>query len=216
MTTSHYIVYMSPDKQVALAAMQRGYIDQLMPWINDPVSTQGILLGPPVTYESEVSWYESLGKHSDSQAVFAILARASVEDEFRYVGHTGLHRVTYPDARATSGTFIGDPNARGKGVGKQAKMLLLHHAFQRMQLRKVSSEVKAFNAPSVGHLVACGYSIIGVRKQQIAHEGGFVDEVLLEVFRNEFIPLWDAYQETTTVPSLTVAQKRGIRKYLRR
>lgn len=213
-TTTHYVVYESPSKCVALAAMQRQYIDSLMPWVNNVETMRGVLLVPPVLYEREIAWYESLAKSKGSQTVFAILIRDSPDGEYRYVGHTGLHTITFPDARATSGTLIGDPAARGKGVGKHAKMLLLHHAFEYEHLRKVSSEVKAFNAASLGHLVACGYSIIGVRKAHIAYRGSFVDEILLEVHREAFLPLWESYQKTKEIPVLSEAQKAEVQKVL--
>ncbi len=211
MEFQHYIVYTSPNGLVALAAMQRPYVDLVTPWMNDPEATAGIILNPPVRLESEVEWYEKIGK--DSDIIFAILSRKETSEKFQYVGHTGLHRVTWPDARATSGTFIGDPEARGRGVGKEAKMLLLHHAFRVVGLRKVTSEVKAFNLASVGHLVACGYTIVGFRKEQHSYNGGFVAEILLEVHRRDFEPLWDSYQETKKAPKLTEEQKAEIKKF---
>lgn len=210
MEFQHYIVYTSPNGLVALAAMQRPYVDLVTPWMNDPEATAGIILNPPVRLESEVEWYEKIGK--DSDIIFAILSRKETSEKFQYVGHTGLHRVTWPDARATSGTFIGDPEARGRGVGKEAKMLLLNHAFRVVGLRKVTSEVKAFNLASVGHLVACGYSIVGCRKEQHFSNGAYVDEILLEVHRGDFEPLWDIYQETQKAPKLTEEQKAEIKK----
>lgn len=210
MEFNHYIVYTSPSGLVALAAMQRPYVDLVTPWMNDPKATAGIILNPPVTLESEIEWYESTGKGND--ILFAILARKETSEEFKYVGQTGLHRVTWPDARATTGTFIGDPESRGRGVGKEAKMLLLNHAYRVVGLRKVNSEVKAFNFASVGHLVACGYDVVGCRKEQHFHNGGFVDEILLEVHRRNFEPLWEQYQQTKEVPKLTDEQKAKIQQ----
>lgn len=210
MGTKHYVVYTSPNRLVALGAMKREYIELLMPWLNDPVVTAGVMLTPPVRLEDELAWYDRLGERRDE--IFAILSRTSVEDEFEYVGHTGLHRITWPEARATTGTIIGHPGARGRGVGKEAKMLLLHHAFQRVGLRKVMSEVKAFNLPSIGHLVACGYEVVGVRKKHDFHEGRFVDQVLLEVHREAFELLWRDYRDSKRAPSLTKKQRARIQK----
>ena len=210
MEFNHYIVYISPNGLVALAAMQRPYIDLVTPWLNDPEVTGGILLSPPVTLESEIAWYEGLGK--ENNIIFAILARKDTSEQFEYAGHTGLHRVTWPDARASTGTFIGKSEARGRGVGKEAKMLLLNHAFRVVGLRKVNSEVKAFNLASVGHLVACGYGVVGCRKEQHFHNGGFVNEILLEVHRRDFEPLWEQYQQTKEICKLTDEQKAKIQK----
>ena len=210
MEFNHYIVYTSPNGLVALAAMQRPYIDLVTLWLNNPEATAGIILSPPVTLESEIAWYERI--HKESNIIFAILARKDTSEQFKYAGHTALNRITWPDARASTGTFIGDPEARGRGVGKEAKMLLLNHAFRMVGLRKITSEVKAFNLASVGHLVACGYGVVGCRKEQHFHNGGFVDEILLEVHRRDFEPLWEQYQQTKEVPKLTDEQKAEIQK----
>ena len=206
----HYIIYQG--LLIALAAMQRGYIETLMPWINDPKATAGVLVNAPVTYEKEISWYESIDERSGTDIIFALLVRDTEDGEWRYVGHTGLHHITWPDGSASTGTFIGDSSVHGKGYGTEAKLWLLHHGFHTCGLRKVTSEVKAFNGNSYGHLLRCGYQVIGRRKNQHFHDGGYVDEILFEVFREDFDPIWNAYRESGELPALTDEQRALIKK----
>ncbi len=205
----HYIVYSGTS--VALAAMQKEYIRSLMPWINNPMTTAGVLLSPPVTYESELKWYDSMQIGGDN-IVFAILARDMVESAWRYIGHTGLHHITFPEARAESGTIIGDSSVHGKGYGTEAKLMLLHHAFYVEGLRKVYSQVKAFNGSSIGHLLKCGYKITGIRRQHYFHQGNYVDDVQLEIFKEDFDSIWNQYKEYGVLPPLTRKQKTKIKK----
>lgn len=206
---NHYIVHQG--SRVALAAMKKEYIDILMPWINNPTTTAGVLITPPITYEAELAWFEGLPKRTATDVVFAILFREN--ETWRYVGHTGLHRITWPVGRASSGSLIGDASVHGQGCGTEAKLLLLYHAFFVLGLRKVTSEVKAFNGNSLGHLLRSGYQVIGCRKEQHFHEGGPVDEILLEVFRDEFEPIWQHYKHTTELPKLTDEQRAVINKH---
>lgn len=205
----HYIVYKG--RQIAFAAMQKGYLPALMPWINDPKATAGVLTTPPIMLEAEEEWIARLAKGSASDVVFAILAR---EDEgWRYIGHTGLHKITWPAATASSGTFIGDTSTHQKGYGTEAKLWLLYHAFRVLGLRKVTSEVKDFNGNSFGHLLRCGYGVVGVRKKQHFYDGAYVDEIVFEIFREDFEPRWKDYQETGELPKLTDEQRALIQKY---
>ena len=66
----------------------------------------------------------------------------------------------------------------------------------------------------MGHLVKCGYTLCGRHKAEDFHEGTFVDEILLEVFRNEWEPVWQAYQTTGKLPRLTEEQRALIEKKL--
>jgi len=185
-----------------------------MPWINNPETTAGVLINPPVRHEDEIDWYESL-KDDKSQRIFAILIRDLIDSDWRYVGHTGLHRITWPAGTVVTGTLIGDASVHGKGYGTEAKFLLLYHAFYVEGLRKVLSEVKAFNGNSFGHLLKCGYQVIGRRKQHHPYLGGYVDEILFEIFKEDFEPLWNAYINSgRELPQLTKEQKKQMRKLI--
>jgi RimJ/RimL family protein N-acetyltransferase len=201
-------------KLVALAAMQRAYIDLLIPWVNNLEATAGVMIEPPIVLETETAWYENL-KSEHRQKVFAILIRENEHSEWRYVGHTGLHRITWPEGYAVSGSFIGDTQTHAKGYGTEAKLFLLHHAFYVLGLRKVLSEAKAFNGNSIGHLLKTGYRIIGRRKEHHFHNGTYVDDVLLEVFKRDFDPIWDAYKTKGLLPSLTKNQRKELQKIVR-
>lgn len=211
---THYLIYVG--RHVALAVMQREYIEtHLMPWINSPTATAGVLINPPVRLEDEIAWYEEIAKDK-SQRIFAILVRDTLESDWRYVGHTGLHRITWPNGTASTGTFIGDETVHGKGYGSEAKVLLLRHAFRFAGLRKITSEVKAFNDNSFGHLLKCGYKIIGVRKNHHFYQGDYVDEILFEVFNEDFEPVWKHYEETGTVPKLTTEQLETMKSLMKK
>ena len=207
----HYIVYSG--KHVALAGMQKEYIRLVMPWLNNPVTTAGVVLTPPITYEDELEWYESI-RANRSQRIFAILVRDGVDSEWRYVGHTGLHNITWPDARASSGTIIGDEGVHGKGYGTEAKLFLLYHAFYVEGIRKITSELKAFNGHSLGHLLKTGYKVVGISKSHHFHEGVYVDEIMVEIFKEDFDPIWKRYKENAELPSLSVQQKKLMKKIM--
>lgn len=211
--SEHYIAY--EGKNVALAAMKREYIPIFMEHANDLTVTEGILMRPPFTLEEEYAWYDSLAKRRDTDTIFAILHRKQADgadSSWQYIGHTGLHKITWPDAFATTGTVIWDKSLHSQGCGTEAKLLLLYHAFMVKGLRKISSEVKSFNASSWGHLLKCGYKEIGRRKAHHLHEGTFVDCILFEIFQKDFEGVWQKYKKTGKLPTLTEDQRAYLEK----
>lgn len=213
----YYVVYQGL-LNVSAGAMQNGYIKLAMPGLNDLEVTRGVILRPPVTLEFESAWYADMaqGKGGKNNVIFAILLHERDESGkitgYRYIGHMGLHDITWPVGLATSGSIIVDKTCFGKGYGTEAKLLLLRHAFFHLGLRKVCSAVKVFNSNSWGHLLACGYRQVGRRREQHFSDGKFVDDVLLEVFRNDWEPIWEKYVATKQLPRLTDEQRALLQK----
>ena len=208
----HFIVHHGL-LHVSLGAMQREYIPLFMPGVNDPVVSRGTTLRPPITIEREYVWHDS---DKGGDIIFAILLHERNKEDniigYRYIGHTGLHNITYPDGHATSGTIIADKSCFGKGYGTEAKLLLLYEAFRNRGLRKVCSHVKAFNSNSWGHLLACGFREVGRRKAHHFYDGGFIDDIGLEIFRDDWEPLWVLYREKQILPKLAECQRELLRK----
>jgi len=209
---THYIAYKGK-VGVSLAAMNRDYLPLLMQNANNLEVTQGVLLRPPVTIEMEEEWFNRIAKKSDTDHVFAILLHEPPIDgvtQYRYIGHCGLHRISWPDGTAKTGSIILEKGLHGKGYGTEAKLLLLYHAFFVKGLRKVCSEVKAFNGNSWGHLLKAGYEQVGRRIRQHFHQGMYVDEILFDVFREDFEVIWLKYEQTSELPKLSSEQKERL------
>jgi RimJ/RimL family protein N-acetyltransferase len=198
----------------SLGIMQKEYIPLYIPWVNRRIGIEGTLQRPPYMLEHGDEFVKRVSEGKGTNETFAILRHEEGVEKpsYRYVGHTGLYRMEWPQGRATTGSMIVMPDSRGKGCGTEAKLQLLYHGFYVVGLRKISSRVKAFNAASMGHLLKCGYQVIGREPKHEFHEGEFIDEVLFCVFREQFEPIWAEYKETKTLPKLTPEQRDLITK----
>ncbi len=212
--TDHYIAY-AGKVAVSLGAIKKEYVPLMMRHINDPTVTAGVLMRPPITLEAEQAWFEENSKRNELNQVFAVLCKGkeeTPEPSYMFLGVMGLHKITWPDGVGTTGSILYQKELHGKGYGTEAKLLLLYHAFYIKGLRKVSSEVKAFNGNSWGHLLKCGYREVGRKKRHHFHLGGYVDDVLFEVFREDFEPIWEAYQQTGVLPKMAPEMRVSIDK----
>lgn len=198
----HYIAY--EGNAVALAALQDDYVPFIARAINRRVGLEGTMQRGPYDPALGKEWIERLRRSRGTDEVFAVLKK--VDGNWIYSGNTGIHAITWPNGTGTTGSMIFDQEHRGAGEGTEAKLLLLYHAFRVLGLRKIRSTVKAFNAPSLGHLLKCGYQIVGRYRQECFHEGSYVDEILLEVFPEDWEPIWSAYQDGN-LPRLSDEQR---------
>jgi RimJ/RimL family protein N-acetyltransferase len=159
-------------------------------FINDPQVTVHLKTFLPIPEGGEREYVSSLSKQNSKDIILAIV----VDDTF--IGTMGIHGINYRNGTATTGALIGKKEFWGKGYGSEAKMLLLEYAFNTLNLRKVYSNVFSFNERSINYSLRCGYKVEGRLKADHYAMGQYWDKVQLSVFREDFLPLWEAFAET--------------------
>ena len=174
-------------KKVILRPPDKKDIPLLAKWINDPEIRCFINNFLPTTEGAERVWLEGLDKKPPTDIVLII------EVAGKAIGSMGLHRINMKDRVATTGAIIGEKEYWGKGYGTDAKMILLDYAFNTLNLRKVMSSVKAFNRRSLSYSLHCGYCVEGRLRRQHFVDGKYYDEIMLGVFRHEWLPYWQKY-----------------------
>lgn len=166
------------------------HLNDCVHWLNDSELTKFLLVGRYPQYaESEKEWFNNTINQIQTKISLAIHRK----DNHAFIGIMSLEKINYIHRTATTGSFIGNENDRGKGYGHDAKMVLLNYAFNRLNLRKINASAIAFNERSIKFNQGCGYKIEGVLKQQAFVDGQYYDEVLLAVFADDFKPLWEEY-----------------------
>jgi len=169
-------------------------LETCLRWINDPEVNQFLAAYLPVSETQEAEWFDNLAKRPND-IVFGIELR----ENGRFIGVMGLHRINWKDRVATTGAIIGEKDCWGKGYGTDAKMILLDYAFNTLNLRKVCSSVIAFNRRSLRYSLHCGYRREGRLRRQMFRRGRYWDEILLGLFREDWLPIWEKYQKTGKV-----------------
>lgn len=163
-------------------------IDQALVWINDEEIRKFISAFQPVSHSEEEEWFDSIGKKKDS-IHFAIEA-----PDGTFIGVISLHRINWQSRTAVTGALIGEKQYQGKGYGTDAKMALLKYAFCELNLRKISSHALEYNARSISYSKKCGYKIEGILKKHIFKGGKYWNEVILSVYKKDWLPLWRAHR----------------------
>ncbi len=184
------LLYFRRGKKTFLRPVLREDAKLFIRWINDPEVSRFLLAHHPMMEKHEEDWIDSMTKDKESSTHFVIL-----DERGKPIGTTGLRLGVRKDGVATTGTLIGEKSAWGKGYGTDAKMVLLDYTFNTLNLRKVCSSVLAFNERSLRCQLRCGYKEEGRLAAHIYREGAYHDEILLAVWRDDFLPLWKEYSK---------------------
>lgn len=185
-------VFMSrPGTRVYLSPVEKGDLPFFAKAMNNEEISRFLLERHPTTLEDEEEWYKRVSKRQESDCTFVIVLKETNEA----IGVLGLHRINRTDRTATTGAFIGREDLLGKGLGTEAKMLALKHAFHELNLRMIISRVYAFNGRSIRYSEKCGYKKIAVYPDWIFRDGKYHDLIHLMVTREMWEPLWQEFEE---------------------
>jgi len=185
---AHEIQFLKGSR-VALRPVLKEDVPSLLRWINDESVTRYLSTYLPMLEADEEAWFDNLKNRKQTDITFSI-----VTIDGKLIGTMGLHRIEWKDRVALTGAFIGDKNYWGKGYGTEAKMLLLNYAFNTLNLRKIWSSVLAFNKRSYAYQVKCGYREEGRLLRQRYSSGRYWDEIIMGVFKKDWLPLWRKYK----------------------
>jgi RimJ/RimL family protein N-acetyltransferase len=130
----------------------------------------------------EASIRKLAGTHVPAELLFAICRR----DDDRFLGTVRLGRIDWVNRTAETGTGLLAAEDRGKGIGTEAKHLLLDHAFLDLGLHALHAIVYAGNARSAAALARQGYRLAGRLTADLQRGGGFEDTLVFDITRADW------------------------------
>jgi len=166
-------------------------LPSLVRWINDPEVTMFLATYLPMSETDEEEWLANLGKRKSNNIVLAIETIEGV-----LIGSMGIHNIDWSSRTATTGALIGEKEYWGKGYGSEAKLLLLEYAFNTLGLRKIFSDVIAFNTRSIRYSEKCGYVIEARLKDCFFRRNKYWNKIILSVTRKTWLPVWKQFKKT--------------------
>ena len=132
----------------------------------------------PLTRSEVVAW---LDKIATSPTAWVVAFNG------RFLGEIRLRDVDQTDRRARLGIAFYDPTVLGQGLGRTAIRLLFPHAFQDLQLHRLSLRVLADNARAIACYKACGFVEEGRERESALVGGGWVDDLIMGCLAHEAV-----------------------------
>ena len=165
---------------VRLAPLVEDDSPSLFAWINDRDLV--VLSAPfaPVERGAHDTWFDAVRARDDT-AIFAIRLR----DGDRLVGTCQLHSIDRARGEAELQIRIGERDAWGQGVGREAVGLLLDFGFGQLDLRRIRLHVFSSNERAMRLYERCGFLREGVRPEPVLIQGRPTEVVLMARLRSE-------------------------------
>jgi ribosomal-protein-alanine N-acetyltransferase len=152
---------------------------RFVPWLADMEVTRYLGRRFAVALFQEEEWLKRIGDSKDDVVWM-------IEADGQRIGATGIHEIDWVNARAWTGTLIGDKSAWGKGYASDAMALRTEYAFLELNLHKLMTRVIVGNDPSRRALEKAGYRQVGVHREHYFREGRWHDEWIAEVLRTDW------------------------------
>lgn len=173
----------SAEGPISLRALRRDDLPILYGWYQDPQTVRS--LGGPFRYRSEPEAIDYMGRwlvSSDTEVRLAI----EHGPERRLVGMVSLQDIDSLNRTADFHLLLGDPAARGKGLGALATRAMLRHAFADLGLARVALQVLDDNRAARAVYDKAGFVVEGELRQAVFKDGQRHSLVLMSILSGEF------------------------------
>jgi RimJ/RimL family protein N-acetyltransferase len=169
---------------IRLRELERADLPKLNAWRNDP-SLIALLGGTfrHVCLAVDDAWYDRYLAARQNNVRLAITL-----DDGSLVGAIYLLNIDWQNRNADLGMWIGEPSARGRGVGTAALRAMLQHAFGDLNLERVQLGVLSDNGPAIALYQKCGFVKEGLFRRAVFKEGRWCDLTRMAILREEFLP----------------------------
>jgi len=150
-------------------------------WVNDQETTLYMAVGNFPTSATQLRSYIEECNVSEQ-----FLLGIFIDGGERHVGNIKLHRIDQQNQTAEIGILVGENDIRGKGIGAEALHLLVAHAFNRLNLNKITAGVIEGNEASCRMFEKVGFKREGLLRGQFYLDGVFRGCLLYGLLRSEY------------------------------
>ena len=154
--------------------------DDIVRWRNDPEVWRYFLFREPFTPAMHRAWLQN--KVMTGKVIqYIIVERESGES----VGSVYFRDVDEKNESAEYGIFIGEPRARGRGLGTETARLFTRFGLDVLRLHRISLKVLGGNEIARRSYEKAGFRTEGVFRDFVKLDGAFTDVVFMARIQGE-------------------------------
>ena len=175
------------DGAIALRALEPEDVDVTVAWRNDPeIRDQVLSFRFPVSHVMEMDFIRrAIAGEGTNQCV------AGIVDLFddALIGLVYLRDIDWISRHAAFGMLIGRRDRQRRGFGRRALRLMLHQAFEVLNLERIYLFVADYNVRARRLYESSGFKHEGTLRRHVALGGHYYDLLVMGLLRSELLAL---------------------------
>lgn len=145
----------------------------IIKWRNNPNVKKNFCIQQDMTEEMHQNWFNN--KILTGEVVQFIIID---NDSNKPVGSTYLRDIDKHNKKAEFGIFIGEEDARGRGIGTVSTKLILEYGFKKLGLHKIFLRVFSNNNSAIKSYEKAGFIYEGTAKDDILLPNGQYQDII--------------------------------------
>lgn len=164
--------YVDEGAGIYLRLMTRADTDLIVAWRNSDQVRRNFVYQDLFTRESHEEWIRTM---VDTGKVVQMIICDLREN--RPLGSVYIRDIDRKHNKAEYGIFIGEPSARGRGVGTAAARLMLRYCFREEKLHRIYLRAFADNLQAIRSYEKAGFVREACLKDDVCIDGKYCDMI---------------------------------------
>ena len=167
-------------KGILLRPLEKLDLADLNEWRNDYSIFKNLGGGfQPLSIDQQALWMDNMIDLTSNNKRFMITKNNNS------IGVVGLYNINYINRNCEFGIYIGNKSYHGKGIGKEATLLMINYAFQNLNMRKVKLLV---NDDNFAHKMyeKLGFRNVGFYENERYVNGKYLNVYIMELLYEQF------------------------------
>lgn len=161
-------------------------LEVIMNWRMSPEVTKYMYTDPVLTMGSQKKWFQKINENKDKEKYWIIQLENGID-----VGLISVNNIDFINKTANWAYYLGDMEARGKGLAKTLECNLYDFVFEKLNLNKLWYEVLEFNDVVVKIHQKFGGKIEGKFINHICKDGKYHNVIRMATFKEDWLKLKD-------------------------
>lgn len=149
-------------------------------WLNNPVIYKYLDTGGNYTIETLRNYLSE----AEKKDIFFWAIHLKINN--KHIGNIKIDPVNLKHGWGEYGIMMGDMDEWGKGYAFEASSAIIHYCFETLNLRKINLGVIEENVKAVELYKKLGFTIEGVFKDHIIHNGRYLNSLRMALFNLEY------------------------------
>lgn len=165
--------------KVTIRKFEQTDIPKKVEWVNNPENNQFLHYDIPICIEKTEKWFDShFGEDTRYDAV--------IEADRVPVGTIGLLSIDRKNSKAEYYIAMGETSYKGKGIAKEASLLILQYGFETLLLNRIYLYTEVENVAAQKLFEKVGFVREGLIRQDILSHGKYADRYAYGYLREDW------------------------------